>query len=571
LISSYLEQLIEFFEKDRFTPLTAFIFMVVIGTVRSVAESLIYEYPVFSTYLVIQHIAFNFPVLIMGALVLSIAADTPLWKTYNAILPGFAIVMVPPFVDYFIFGYAGAEHSGIYAYFAADVPFYQKIVDLYPPIMLFSEDISVGLRRMALSIITLSGLYVAVKVRIWESIKLISEKKFKPVLKKVGAIFFGAYGVWVVAWFISSLVPTSISLQEGNVVVLDFFKFPPYTKYYVFIQEYGYGMSEILSNGGGLATNMALQQRSLYLTMFFFIISTGFVFLSMRLRYRSVLKKILSTLKITYILPTFVSALLGSAVLHLLDPDFSKGWAIDPTYVLHFPYIFYIAAMGLLLGCFGCFISDYYKEEKILPKSYSRNMAIISLLAGGSFAFLMGPIRITLIFLLATGLIYLSFRKREETSKIYPGVVYSVACSVIYFIGVMTPAFWKTREYDTYTGEFSTLDLSRSPGITSEVIGLMLILFFLILIVNVLAHLLKEGKISEWLDSSGLNLPLILLGIAFLPAIMFHEIHHLIVFGTLGVASVLLTDEDLSFVPMGIASLSLFYVVLSLWGIAPGV
>ncbi len=60
-ISAPLERLIAFFEKDRFNLITAFVFMVVIGVVRSVAESLIFEYPVFSMYLVVQHTAFNFP------------------------------------------------------------------------------------------------------------------------------------------------------------------------------------------------------------------------------------------------------------------------------------------------------------------------------------------------------------------------------------------------------------------------------------------------------------------------------------------------------------------------------
>ncbi len=45
----------------------------------------------------------------MGALILSMASDTPLRKVYNTILPGFAIVMLPPFIDYYVLGLSGAE------------------------------------------------------------------------------------------------------------------------------------------------------------------------------------------------------------------------------------------------------------------------------------------------------------------------------------------------------------------------------------------------------------------------------------------------------------------------------
>ncbi|MEF8874813.1 MAG: hypothetical protein V5A88_09140, partial [Candidatus Thermoplasmatota archaeon] len=565
MISKYLERLIEIFEKDRFTPLTAFIFLVILGIIRSVSESLIYEYRVFSMYLVVQHTAFNFPVLIMGSLILSMAADTPLRKTYNAILPGFAIVILPPFVDYFILGYAGAEHSHLYAYYASDIPFFQKIGDLYPPNMLLSEEISSGLQRMVLSIMALSGLYVAVKVKIGKSIKLLKEKKLSPVLKKVCAIFFGVFGIWIVVWFIVAIVPTSISLEEEAIVIFDHFRFLPYTKYYVLIEQHGYTTAEVFAETDGLAEHLALQQRSLYLTMVFSVLSFGFMLLSMHLKYRKVLKKIFSSLKLTIILPTTISALLGSAVLHLTDPDFTKGWAIDPTYVLHFPYIFYIGAIGFLLGCFGCFILDFYREENILSKTASKNMAIVSFLAGGSYAFLMGPLRIFLIFILATLLMFVSFRREKQVFNILSSFTFSTACLIIYLLGVYSPALWKTKTRDV--DGYVTIDLPRSPELSAEVLGLGIIIFLLILAVTLLTYVLDKELLSKWLDPSHIVLPMILIALAFLPALMFNDIDHLIVFGSLGFASVILTDEDLPFVPMGVSSLILIYILLSLWGL----
>ncbi len=566
-ISRVLERLIKIFEKDRFTPLTAFIFLVILGIIRSVSESLIYEYRVFSMYLVVQHTAFNFPVLILGSLILSLAADTPLRKTYNAILPGFAIVILPPFIDYFILGYAGAEHSHLYAYYAAEVPFFQKIGDLYPPNMLLAEEISSGLQRMVLSIMTLSGLYVAVKVKIGESIRLFSERNFMPILKKVCAIFFGVFGIWIVVWFIVAIVPTSISLEEGGVVIFDYFSFLPYSRYYIFIEQYGYTSAEVFAESGGLAEHLALQQRSLYLTMVFSVLSFGFMLLSMRLKHRKVLKKIFSTLKLSVILPTTVSALLGSAILHISDPDFIEGWAIDPTYVLHFPYIFYIGAMGFLLGCFGCFILDFYREENILSKTSSKNMALISFLAGGSYAFLMGPIRISLIFVLATFLMFVSFRREERAFSILSSLTFSTACFVIYMMGVYTPAIWKTRTRDIEG--YITVDLPRRPELTAQILGLGIIIFLIILGMSLLTYVLEKDLLSKWSDSPQIILSAVLIALAFLPAIMFNDLDHLIVFGSLGFASILLSDEDLPFVPMGISSFILIYILLSLWGLIP--
>jgi len=436
-ISRRLEYLIEIFEKDRFTPLTAFIFLVILGIIRSVSESLIYEYPHFSLYLVVQHTAFNFPVLIMGSLILSMAAKVPLRKTYNTILLGFAIVCIPPFIDYLIFGYAGAEYSHLYTYYGADATILERVADLYPPNMLLAEDISPGLQLMGLTIMVLSGLYLAVKLKIGKSIKLIKEKNLMPFLKKVGALSLGVFGIWVVIWFIVMIVPESLSLGSD---IFENFSSLPFDRYYLFIMDHGYTGQEVFAGEGALAANMALQQRSLYFTMIFSVLSFGFMLLSMGLKHRSLLKKIFSSLKITVILPTTVSALLGSAVLHITDPDFTKGWALDPKFFLHFPYIFYVGMIGFFLGCFGCFVLDHHRDEKVLSKNVSKNMAVISALAGGTYAFLMGPFRISLIFVTAAVLVFISFWKKNGNLGPLSSVTFSSSCLSIYLLGVYTPS-----------------------------------------------------------------------------------------------------------------------------------
>jgi len=569
-----LERLISWFEKDRFTPLTAFVFLIVVGIIRSVSESLLFEFErSFSMYLIAQHTAFNFPVLILGSLVLSLASNTPLRKVYNTILPGFAIVILPPFID-LIRGRIGAEYAGQYGYHAEGLTFIHKIGDIYPSNMLLAEEISTGLQIMVVTIMCLSGLYIAVKVRIDESIYLFAEKKFKKIFKKISAIFFGVFGIWVVVWFIVAIVPSVITfLGEGldsMIVVFDYYTIylEELTEYYLFIGEYGYESHEISI----LAELMLLQHRALYITMFFFVLSTILMILSMYLRYRDIFRKICSSLKATFILPLTVSALLGNGILRMIDPDFGQGWSLDPTFVLHFPYVFYIGAMGFFLGTFGCFVLDYYSENGILSKKSSKNMAIISLLVGGSFAFLMGPYLTSSIFIPTAILIYITFRIKNRDSELFSGLytlTYSLGCFLVYILGIYTPSVWKTKIYDEDVGEHTVLNLSRRPDLSFEVLGFGIILMIVIFAAALIYHLLERGLLKEWVEYSKQTLLIILLIISFLPGLIFNDLYDLIIFGTLGVSSVVLTDEEISFIPVITVSLILLYILLSLWELFP--
>ncbi len=570
-ISRKLEQLIEIFEKNRFTPLTAFIFLVIVGVIRSVSESFLFEFErTFSIYLVAQHTAFNFPVLIMGSLVLSLAAEAPLRKVYNAILPGFAIVTLPPLID-LLLGQTGGERSNLYAYHAEGLNFVQKIGDLYPPNMLLTSDISTGLQIMVGSIMALSGLYVAVKVRIGESLHLYAERKFKSIAKKICSIFFGVFGIWVVVWFIVAIVPTVVSLMgqglNSRIVVFDYFTFylRDLSEYYLFIGEQGY------QNAGHLAELMILQQRSLYLTTFFFAFSNVLMILSMWLKYPSLLKKIFSSLKITIVLPLTVSALLGNAVLHLTDPNFTQGWALDPTYPLHMPYLFSIGAVGFFLGTFGSFVLDYHKGDGILSEKASKNMSIVSLLAGGSLAFLMGPILISLIFVLSAVLVYIVFRIKEETWNLLNSGVFASSCIIVYFLGVYTPTIWKTKKYNPEGDGYDIVNITRRPELSFEIIQVGIIIVFLLFMGLLINYLLENEILSEWTASPNHILTVILLTVSLFPALIFNDLDHLIVFGTLGISSAILTDEEIPFVPLGIFSFILVYILISLWELLPSV
>ncbi|MFO7793282.1 MAG: hypothetical protein R6W73_09960 [Candidatus Saliniplasma sp.] len=558
-----LNALIEFLEKQRFTPLTAFIFMVLIGVVRSVAESLFFEYRVFSMYLLAQHVAFNFPVLVMGVLIIKLATGESLIKVYNIILLGFVFVMAPPFLDYYILGLGGIEQSSLYAYYAADATFIEKIPDLNFLYMFMAEEISPGLKRMAMMILGSSGLYIAIKIRINDLVPQLKKRMWIPSVNKVCSLFFGIYGIWIVIWFISAIVPTIIKLGDRGVILLDYFVFRPYSRYYEFITDYGYTWEEVFSpEQFSLSQSLVLQQRSLFITMFFFTFTVVMMIISLYIVYRPFLKKTLRSLKTSMILATTVPALLGSSILHLFDPDFTHGWALDPSYVLHFPYIFYITAIGFFLGCFGSYAIQYKKDEGLLSTNKAKHMMIISILAGGSLAFLVGATTAFPLFLTGIILMYFSFSDGEYLLTLKGTLPFSLACMFSFFIGVYTPNVWRLTILDN--GGSSTLTLPRNPPLNAQVLGLAIMIFLVVFLLTYIPTIFRKFEKNFAIPHSIVFVPLF-----FLPLLVHWNIGLITVFGTLSISSIILFSEDFEHIPLGAFMVGLSYMMLDLYGIIP--
>ncbi len=565
LILSMMYDFIDYLENINITPLTAFAFLVVIGFVRSITESIFFEYPVFSMYLIVQHTAFNFPVLIMGVLILKLATDHSLNKVYTIITLGFVFVLLPPFIDYFILGLGGAEQSGLYAYFQPELTFFDRLPNLNIVNMMTAEEISTGLKRMVLMIMISSGLYIALKNRVQDLAANVKRKDWKKVTHKISSMYFGVYGIWMVVWFISSVVPTAFSFKDGGVVVLDYIKLNLYTKYYLFMKEYGYMIDEIAPPGGeaGLAAWLAQQQRSLFITMFFVILATSMMIFTLWVTHRGLLRKMFKSIRKGLVLVTTGSALLGTAVLHLLDPGFLEGWALDPRFVMHVPYIFYIAGMGFFLGCFASFLIEYGREESILDKSYSKQMAIVSLLAGGSFAFLMGPTRALLLFSVAVLLTYFAFKDGKSMPSIFESGLFSIACMFLFLIGIYTPDVWKLR-VDDGTGTFSTLNLSRTPQLTGTVMSLMLILIITVFLLSALPMIIEK---MEWVAAFPGSL--VFIPIFMLPAAIGVELITIASVCVIGFFVAIIMDKELTKFPMTMLGLCLLIYVMDLWGFIP--
>ncbi|MFO8110481.1 MAG: hypothetical protein R6U17_08205 [Thermoplasmata archaeon] len=564
VVWAYLNKIIDYLENVPLTPLTAFIFLVIIGVVRSITESIFFEYPVFSMYLVVQHVAFNFPVLVIGVLILKLATDTRLKKVYTIIILGFVFVMLPPFIDHYILGLGGMEESGLYAYFAADLTFFDKIPDLNIVNMWRAEEISTGLKNMATAIMVSAGLYIIVKTKFHKIFSEIKNGMWKSVINKISSLYFGLYGIWFVIWFISAVVPTIFSFKD-TIIVLDYFKLNIYTKYYVFMEKYGYTFTEIIAEDG-LASSLAKQQRSLFITMFFFILTTSMMVLTLWMTHRDLLKKILRTIRKPIVFVTSGSALLGTASIHTLDPDFSMGWAVDPGYILHFPYVFYVVCIGFFLGCFASFISEYGKEDPELPKWASKHMSIVSLLAGGSFAFMMGPDRALIIFAVAAALIYLSFKDGNDIFSLIQSSTFGFATVLIFLLGVYTPNVWKLRIMDPYTLEFTTLNLSRTPPLEGAI---MLLMFALFITVFIIAYFPKLTEKMGWMST--LPGSLILLPLFLLPAAVGVGLVTIGIIAAISLFVTILMDKDLTHLPLSFFGICLFVYTFDLWGYIPSV
>ncbi len=566
-----LENLLEILEKDRFTVLTAFIYLVIIGIIRSAGESLIFEYPVFSIYLIAQHTAFNFPVLVLGVLVIKLATDMPLRKVYNLVLIGFWVVALPPFIDYFIFGYSGVEFSYLYSYYGEGVHFIDKFITIYPPVILRNEEISPGLRGMLFSLFVMSSIYVAIKTKLYKARRLISNRLYRPLLKKISAVFFGGMGIWIVMWFINASVPTVIMIEKKGVQILDYWTFRMYNKYYLFLQNYGYTNREILptaygiSNEVGLAEGLIMQQRALFIIMYFFILTLISLVLTFWTVDKDLLKKMISCLNTPVVLITSVSSLLGTAVLSKVDPSYGQGWRLDPLYVLHVPYIFYIFIIGFFLGCFGSYIWNYYRDDPELSKGLLKNLAIVSLLGGLTFAFLLGPVKITILYTVALVLIYVAFRSKSSsfTPKTVP--LFTAGCITTFLIGVFSPSIWKITSYTISGGlpdpsSYLTTNLNRTPELTGTVIGAIAMVGLMVFGASVVWYVLQKEVLKIEYPQSFLILPLF-----FLPLLLFKSMGIALIAGIGGVFASTFLDDDFPSLPLLIVSFELIYIILYLW------
>ncbi len=565
-----IERLFDILEKDRFTITTAFIYLIILGLMRSLSESFFFDYPTFSIYLVIQHTAFNFPVLFMGVIVLKMATGKSLRNIFNLILLGFWVVALPPFIDHYIFGYSGIEYSYLYSYYGENFNFIDKIASIYPPEILLDDRVSPGLRTMLFSLTAMSSVYVAFKVKLHKIGKLLKNNMYRPVVERLSSVFFGGFGIWIVMWFINASVPTIISLEKEGVELLDNFIFRIYNKYYAFLINHNYTPKQVFPsafgnvNEIGLGQGLAMQQRSLFITMYFVILSSIFLYLTLRIFEKKVFSKIISKMNYSIICLTIFCSFFGISLVHMIDPDFSKGLALDPKYILHIPYIFYIGFIGLFLGLFGSFVISFYENEK---DTYLEKQLIMgSILSAISFGIILGGIRILIFISISIFLIWLAFKGNGRTYGLKESLFFSISNLSIALLAFYSPSTWKITIYKIVDGlpakeTYQTINITRNPEITFEIIGILIVMTIMIFIGNYILKFIREGRINY--PKTFLFFPIFLL-----PLIWFNSIDYLLMFPIFGIIASSLTNEKNTSLILYFLSIELLYVFLRLTGIA---
>ncbi len=564
-----IKDIIEFLEKDRFTILTAFMYFILIGVIRSAAESLFFEFPNFSLYMVIQHTAFNFPVFVIGVFVIKFVIDAPLRKIYNIVLIGMFLVVLPPFIDYLVFGYSGIEYSYLYRYYGEGLPFLDRIASISPYVIFTNERISPGLRMVLFSITTMSTIYIAIKARFQDILKDFKQGSYRPILKKISTVFFGGFSIWLVMVFINATVPILIQIEDRGVELFNRFLFMWEEKYFLFFKEYNYERWEIfpgefgITDQIGLAESLTLQQRSLFITMYFFIVTFSVLILTLWYFKPKIFEKIVSKIKFQFLFVTTTIALLGTSVNHITDADFAKGYALDPTYILHFPYIFYIFIVGIFLGLFASFIWDYYrrKEDKYLNKQ----LIITSFLGGISFSFLLGELRVVGLFVMCSLVLWATFRTDKDVLDIMRSGLFSISTLFVFLLGFYSPSIWKVRRYEFSEGlpvseTYSTLNLTRTPEMTSTIIGLIFLSIVMVFACTYISRIIFDEKLQY--PKTYLILPLFLM-----PLIYLNSLDYVLVFPIFGlIASTLVTKEN-RYLPLYMVSFQFLYIVIRLTGV----
>lgn len=339
----FFHNVIRVLEKNRFSIITATLYLLVLGIVRSYIESKWYGYQNFSFYLMSQHTMFNLPVLIIGVLLISIILKERPKKIFNIVLAGFFIVVMPPLVDRFAFGLYGMEHEALYEYwsFSEMAEIVKDFFTLQWSSMM--EISSPGLLLMVGGLVVMSGLYALIK----------TGSIIRGMLTSVsigGVIYFISNLPALMAYRI--IQPTSLpysltALQStpgfpGRVVLLSSFDVKLSSQYYAFLTDAWPDF------GDHYLQYIIEQQRSISIISYFMILSIIFCVMMAWLFYRPLFRHLFEKINL-WLLFMPVAAMAGVASVKTLDPTYGLGLALDFSYFPHMGYIF-LTFMAVLLA-----------------------------------------------------------------------------------------------------------------------------------------------------------------------------------------------------------------------------
>ncbi len=506
---SYSKKILDFIEKDRFSLSSAVIYIFIVSVIRSLLEAYISGYGTYTLNIMAQHVLLSYPEILMGALVIYGITRSSIKKIWNVILFGFWILITPPLIDYFIFGKSGVVLIEEYSYQSVDNIF-PLLTNLWNPFYL-SKFGSNGILIMLYGMMIGSAFYVALKTELPAKIKdFFHGGAVKDVFRSISKVILSFFGIGLVTWFIGSFM-WILSIGGRGVIVFNRFTLPYYTKYYRFFEAHNYDYYHIYPqpNSGviGLVQSLALQQRNLMMGAFFIILTVVFASVSLYLNYRKHFIAMVRTSKISRVIMISVCGLLGVASIHLIDHDFSKGLAVDPFYVLHFPYVFFLIISIMLMIVFDVLIDQLFAfnrdEERddplsngIVPKYHYKQLAASFALTALFLSVVLGwkAFFICLIWILIS-IFYRGWggSKRE-------GIVLGLYGVFAMLMGIYTPGSWKALIMEYEGGEFiyaSKEYISRAPPIHFKILLIATWIFLAIALFSYFKTVLRDKELDK--------------------------------------------------------------------------
>lgn len=156
--SERLERLIAFLEKDRFIVPVTFLYILFLGLLRSVIETLATPLSVGNVYVFAHFISFYFCMYLFGLLIMSLLSGEKPRKVSNVFNLGFWIILLPPLIDLAL---RTSFVSGVYTY----LPVSQYLPALTSLGFATPGYFGYGIMIEVLFIFVLAGAYIFIKTK----------------------------------------------------------------------------------------------------------------------------------------------------------------------------------------------------------------------------------------------------------------------------------------------------------------------------------------------------------------------------------------------------------------------
>ncbi|HEC81767.1 MAG TPA: hypothetical protein ENI42_05020, partial [Thermoplasmatales archaeon] len=157
----WVENVISKVERERFSVLTVFLWVLMLAVIRMWTEAYLFSYPYAEInygfiFNYVHIISFYFAVFLAGVLIVETFSRERITKVVNLSAWGFVIILLPPFLDKFIF------HTHSYRYIASIEQFIEGFTSFF---LKLGNVGGYGLFIELVTILVLSSVYVYVKTR----------------------------------------------------------------------------------------------------------------------------------------------------------------------------------------------------------------------------------------------------------------------------------------------------------------------------------------------------------------------------------------------------------------------